>query len=58
MSFITIVDPLYPIIDESTDIDRVTSNKTIQEVDMILLESGEVLDLKKTSANKINSYFI
>ena len=47
MSFISIVDLLRSIIDELTDIDIETSNDRIQEVDMILVKSGEMLDRKK-----------
>ena len=44
MSFISIVEFLHPIIDESTDVNGKAFNNAEQHLDTILVESGEVLD--------------
>ena len=44
--FIIVVNPHHPIIDESTDVDRFTIQDTVQDMAMILVETGEVFDRK------------
>ena len=57
MSFISIVETLHPIIDESIDVDLMTSNDAEQHLDTTFVESSEVRGSERDERKQSKSKF-